>query len=370
MAGLHALAEEWPAAAADAQQALARDSSDALAARILATSLYLTDDTDGALDAWNRVGEPIIDLVRITGLDRTRYGVAARTMALEPRTQLTRGNLTAARRRLSELPSAQAARIAMRPGENGRARVDAAVIERPLFPRSAVALGAIGLRALSDREAVVTIASPSGSGETWSASWRWWERRPKVALDFESPAPFGGVWGVSFLDERQSYGVAGGVSEESRRQAEVHVSNWTLSGFRWEGAVAMDRFGDPGVASASRAITASGSLQRRVLDDRAFVEARAGLWGGQLASWTFAVGAEWRSTTHNEGAVLIARGADAVAAPDAPLALWPGAGTGQGRDGLLRAHPLIDDGVIRDGVFGRHVVDGSFEWRRWVQPAP
>ena len=135
MAGLHALAAEWPAAAADAQQALARDSSDALAARILATSLYLTDDTDGALDAWNRVGEPIIDLVNITGLDRTRYSVAARTMALEPRTQLTRGNLTAARRRLSELPSAQAARIAMRPGENGRARVDAAVIERPLVPK-------------------------------------------------------------------------------------------------------------------------------------------------------------------------------------------------------------------------------------------
>jgi hypothetical protein len=250
-------------------QALARDSV-TLSRRILATSLYLTDDTDGALDAWNRVGEPIIDLVNITGLDRTRYSVAARDGAGAGR--VTRGNLT---RHGGELqaPSAQAARIAMRPGENGRARVDAAVIERPLFPRSAVALGAIGLRALSDREAVVTIASPSGSGETWSASWRWWERRPKVALDFESPAPFGGVWGVSFFDERQSYGVTGGVWKSPPPGGFMSVS--TLSGFRWKATwrwiVSTIRMSPPG-----RAIAASGSLQRRVLDDRAFVEARAG----------------------------------------------------------------------------------------------
>jgi len=46
---------------------------------------------------------------------------------------------------------------------------------------------------------------------------------------------------------------------------------------------------------------------------------------------------------------------DSYLASDAPLALWPGAGTGQGREGLLRAHPLIDDGVIHDAVFGHHV---------------
>jgi predicted double-glycine peptidase len=72
MAGLHALAAEWPAAASDARRALAKDSSDALAARILATSLFLEDDVDGALDAWNRVGEPIIDAINVIGLERDR----------------------------------------------------------------------------------------------------------------------------------------------------------------------------------------------------------------------------------------------------------------------------------------------------------
>jgi outer membrane translocation and assembly module TamA len=30
---------------------------------------------------------------------------------------------------------------------------------------------------------------------------------------------------------------------------------------------------------------------------------------------------------------------------------------------------LIDDGVVTNAVFGRHVVNGGVEWRRWVQPA-
>ena len=38
---------------------------------------------------------------------------------------------------------------------------------------------------------------------------------------------------------------------------------------------------------------------------------------------------------------------------------WSGAGTGQGRDALLRAHPLLHDGVIRDAVFGRGLVSGG-----------
>src|SRR5262245_8700169 len=161
MAGLHALAAEWPAAASDARRALAKDSSDALAARILATSLFLEDDVNGALDAWNRVGEPIIDLISVTGLERMRYQVAARVMGFETQTLLTAKDLIAARRRFAELPAAQVTRVSMRPGENGRAQIDASIIERPLVPSSPIALTAVGLRALTDREAVITIANPS-----------------------------------------------------------------------------------------------------------------------------------------------------------------------------------------------------------------
>jgi hypothetical protein len=369
MAGLHALAANWPAAAADARRALARESADAHAARILATALYLTDDSNGALDAWNRVGEPAIDLLNITGLERTRFAVAARAMGLERQTVLTRRNLTAAQRRIAEMPFAQATRIAFRPGETGHAQVDAAVIERPLFPHSAIAFGTLALHALTDREAAVTIASPSGGGEAWTASWRWWERRPKLAFGFEAPSPLGGIWGVSVFDERQEYADTRGVFAESQRRASFHISNWTVAGIRWEGSMALDRFSGADGTSSLRAAAASGSVGYRFLSERAFTEVRAGLWAGQVDSWTLAVGSDWRSSVRNEGRVVIARAVASLAASDAPLALWPGAGTGQGRGGLLRAHPLIDDGVIEDGVFGRHVINGGLEWRRWMQPA-
>jgi len=370
MAGLHALVADWSSAAADARRALARDPADDHAARILATALYLLDDRDGALDAWNRIGEPTIDLVNITGLERTRFAVAAGAMGLEPRTMLTRRGLIAAQRRLAELPFAEAARVAFTPGERGRAEVDAAVIERPLFPRSAIAFGTLGLHALTDREAAITVASPSGGGEVWTASWRWWERRPNVVFGFEAPSPFGGVWGVNWFDEQQAYADARGVFDESRRRASFHLSNWTPGGIRWEGSVALDRFAGAETDSGLRAAAAAaGSLQYRFLGDRAFAEVRGSAWAGQIHSWTFAAGSEWRSNARNEGSVLVARAVDSVAAPGAPFALWPGAGTGQGREGLLRAHPLIDDGVIQDAVFGRHVINGGLEWRRWMQPA-
>jgi len=369
MAGLHALAADWSSAAADARRALAREPADDHAARILATALYLTDDSSGALDAWNHVGEPAIDLLNITGLERTRFEVAARAMGLQRQTLLRRRDLTAAQRRIAEMPFAQGARITFKPGERGRAQVDAAVIERPLFPHSAVMLGALGLHALTDREASVTIASPSGSGEAWTASWRWWERRPKVAFGFDAPSPFGGIWGLSVFEERQAYADTRGVVDESQRRASFHVSNWTLAGIRWEGSVGFDRFAAANTDSDVRAASASGSLRYGFLGDRAFTEVRASLWVGQVESWTLAIASEWRSRARNEGTVVVARAADSVAASDAPLALWPGAGTGQGRDGLLRAHPLINDGVIRDAVFGRHVINGGLEWRRWMQPA-
>ncbi len=367
MAGLHALAAEWPAAASDARRALSKDSSDALAARILATALFLEDNVNGALDAWNRVGEPIIDLINVTGLERTRYQVAARVMGLETQALLTRQDLIAARRRFAELPAAQVTRVSMRPRENGRAQIDASIIERPLVPSSPIALTAVGLRALTDREAMVTVASPSGGGEAWTGTWRWWQRRPKLALAFDSVAPFGGLWGVSIFGERQTYDTGTTLHEESRRRGEFHVSNWSARGLRWEGTAGIDRFAGADSGESRRAFSLGGGVQARFAGDRGVIDTHAGTWVGQLTTWSVAFRSEWRSRTRNEGSVWLARAEGASVPGDAPLALWPGAGTGQGRDGLLRAHPLIDDGIIRNAAFGRHVVDGGVEARRWMQ---
>jgi hypothetical protein len=45
----------------------------------------------------------------------------------------------------------------------------------------------------------------------------------------------------------------------------------------------------------------------------------------------------------------------------APLALWSGAGTGPARASLLRAHPLVRDGVIEGAAFGRALLGASVQ---------
>ncbi|MEO8522070.1 MAG: C39 family peptidase [Acidobacteriota bacterium] len=367
MAGLHALKNEWREAAQDARRALANDAADPLALRILATSLFLDGDADGALAAWNRLGQPIIDLITVTGLERTRYLAVTRGIGLRPQQLLTRAALQAARRRLGELPAAQSTRLAYRPAEHGTAQVDAAVLERPLVPSGFVALAAIGVHAVSDRELAASLSSPSGGGELATLSWRWWEHRPRVGGRFAAPAPFGGVWAVDGFTERQSYaGPAAGaaVVEEARRRVAIQVANWTERGLRWEVTSGLDVWDRP----RRRAFSLGLGVEQRLDGDRVSLRAGIDAWTGGLSAWGTRALAEWRSATTHEGTVWLAQAGIDQVADSAPRALWAGAGTGQGRDALLRAHPLLDDGVIRDGVFGRRLLHGGVEGRHWLRP--
>ena len=206
MAGIHALEADGRGAADDARAPWRTTRRIRSPSRILATALYLDDDPDGALAAWNSVGEPIIDLVNVTGLERTRYLVAARAMALHPQDLLTpaalRGGTAAARRAAC---GADDPRSAIGRARAGARRSMPCVLERPLFPTGPMPLAATACGRLTDRELAGAIASPSGGGELWTASWRWWEHRPRVAGGLAAPAPFGGVWRVEALGERQTY---------------------------------------------------------------------------------------------------------------------------------------------------------------------
>lgn len=364
IAGVDAIQGRWKDAAENARRALTRDAADRHARRILATSLYLESDHDGALAAWNALGEPVIDLVEIRGLDRTRYDVVTRAMGLEPQTLLTPDALRTARERLAQVPAAQVASVSYRPGEGGAAQVHAVVLERPLVPTSPLALAAAGVRLVTDREVAVAVSSPTGGGELWKASWRWWKGRPRTALEFSTPAPFGGVWGVRGVVERESYRLQDDrapVTVERRRSAALTVSHWRGRGLRLDAAGGFDSW-----SAGSRAASLSAGLHQRLPGDTAFVEAELGAWVGSVRTWTAAGRAEWRSSRDHEAQVVIVRGGLELAGGAAPLSLWAGAGTGQGRDILLRAHPLLDGGVLDGRVFGRTLAHAGAEWRRWT----
>jgi peptidase C39-like protein len=358
LAGVHALRGEWALAAKTAREALERDPHDTHAIRTLATSLFLNEARERALDVWNRIDAPRVDLVDIRGLQQTRYAVAAAALDLAPHTLLTRGRLERARRRLDGLPSVIGSRVTYETDESDRAKVVAAVVERPVLPTGLASLTAIGMRAVTDRELRVNVAGPSGGGELWTAAWRWWERRPRIELALASPSPIGGVWSLLGFAETQTYGTIGSSVSERRRAVALTVSEWLTGSTRVHGGVSFDRWASGFTTSASGGVDRSFDSERGI----ATIESTVAFGAFQTASLT--VKGEWQSAMERSGLLWHVRAGLTTAGTSAPFALWPGAGVGQGRDSLLRAHPLLRDGIIR-GVFGRRLLHAGSEWRYW-----
>jgi hypothetical protein len=360
LAGVYALRENWEEAGRYARAALARNGADSHASRILATSLFLTDRRDRALDAWNRIGVPTIDLIQIDGLDRTRFAVAEAALGLQRQALLTRGQLARAGRRLDALPSVVASRVTYVPGEDDLATVSASVVERPLLPAGLVPLGALALRAATDRELPIALTSPSGGGEVWSVGWRWWTGRPRLAVALAAPSPFGGTWTIEASNERQTYGTAAAAEIERRRTVALTLSDWLTGATRVQAGVSIDRWSAATTASLTTGVAHEIGGGFRCTIDTGLIA------GGFRTGWA-QTGLDWRSSDRPFGTAWLARGGFATAGASAPMALWPGAGAGHGRDLLLRAHPLLHDGAIR-GVFGRRLLHGGVEWRYWRPP--
>src|SRR4029453_8684388 len=205
------------------------------------------------------------------------------------------------------------------------------------------------------------VASPTGGGELWTVAGRWWERRPRLALGLEAPSPLGGVWSVDALVESQSYGAAGSEITERRRGVMLTMSDWMSGVTRIRAGAAVDRWDHDTTASLVAGVerTFARGLGRAAFDGSVLV-------GGLRAS-TLGITADWRSSHSRVGSAWSARGGLSTTSSQAPLALQPGAGTGQGREVLLRAHPLLHDGVVR-GVFGQRLAHAGVEWAYWSKP--
>lgn len=375
LAGVRFLQSRWADASALGAVAARLDPDDRPGWELLATSRYLDDQPEAALRAWNQLDQPLIDVVRIIGADRTRHPVVTGLLRLPPRGVLTPGDFTRARRRLDELPSAWLSRLRYQPLDNGLADIDAVIVERPVLPRGVVPLTAAALRAVVQREARVESASPTGSGELWTLAWRWWEARPRVggALTVPSPGVVPGVVTVDASWERQTYAIGpSGASTAARQQvnerrrAGLRVADWATSRVRWDAGLGFERW------SNHRHAALDGALDARLAGDRLSVRIDAAAWltpGSGPGFGSGGLSTAWRSTTEGNGrAWLAAAGWRAVTA-EAPLDLWPGAGEGQARAPLLRAHPLLADGVIAGEVFGRQLSHATGEVQQPVRTA-
>jgi len=367
LAGIRAVQQRWPEAVALAESATRLDPADRHAWHIVATGRFVRNDADRALAAWNARGEPRVDLIRAEGLTRTRYTVLESAVGLPPGSMLTLERLRLARRRLAELPALSVSRVAYTPLAGGLAHVDVGVVERPLVPSGRWAVTALGVHALTERGIEARISNPTGGGERWDFGYRWWDRRPKLSLGFAAPRVAGlpGVARVEAFWERQTYATD---DRAERRRVTVGASDWITRDVRWSVVSGVDSFsgGEASVSRASRGdyLTLAAALERRGFGDRAAALVDGARWwptGGGDHFGAGRVAVAWRSSATPDVVRASVTAGWHRASGAAPRDLWPGAGTGQGRDALLRAHPLLDDGVLRGGVFGRTLSHASAE---------
>jgi hypothetical protein len=207
----------------------------------------------------------------------------------------------------------------------------------------------------------VSLANVSGGGDAAGIAWRWWERRPKIAVSYAAPGP-GGIWRLDASRETQTFANAGVTFEETRTRGGVELSNWIDQRTRLRGGIANERWTD-----RRRMVATSGRVEMWPLLDRLVIESGGTAWAGSGDAFGAAdVLVRWRSNGAPTGTVWLANAGYRMATDSTPASIWPGADTGHAREVLLRAHPLLVDGVIGGGVLGRRVAHGGAEVQRWL----
>jgi len=332
------------------------------------------------------VAGPRIDTVTIHGAERTRPEIVIRSAKLKPGDVLTPDAFGLSLRRLRELPIASKARVTSEPFDGRPAsagarltKIDLSIVERPVVPNTWPAFALIGARAVLQHELRLDMAGALGKGELVSGAWRWRANRPRVALGLALPSPPGlpGLLSFDASWERQAYDATPALlgattTREERVRAGLRLSDWSTRWLRWQTGAALDHLRAYDVLGEDRFakrhhVAAESTVDMRFADDRIALVTSAGWWmpvtGGDRFG-TAGLLAAGRSRVDPTLPFWSAVGEMSMASRVAPLALWPGAGTGQGRSGLLRAHALTDDGVVTGLAFGRDVARGSLEYAR------
>jgi Peptidase_C39 like family len=360
LAGVRFLDQKWNEAGTLAARAVELAPESDHGWRVLASSRFVEADTSGALEAWNRLDEPRLDLVRVAGLENTSHRVVENLVDVEAGTVLTPASLARARRRIAALPSASASRVSYTPAANGLADVDVAIVERPLRP-SRLAVLRQAARAAVEREIAASVTGLTPGGERFNAAWRFWDNRPAVTLSAEAPSLFGvtGLWTIEAGWSRQPYALGDSTMVvDERRHAGIRFADWLTGATRVEAGTGVDRW-----SGRTASAFVDGAVEQRLFDDAVAARVEGSLWPAAAGFGAGRVLIASR-TRRTESFLLRARAGFEAATTRAPFDLWPGAGAGHARSPRLRAHPLLEDGVITGDVFGQRLAHASVEVSR------
>jgi peptidase C39-like protein len=359
LAGVRLLQRRWGEVSDLASAALVEDPSDAHAWRLLATSRFVQDDRSGALDAWNHVGEPRVDLIRVDGLVHTRQRIVEHLLPVARNDVLTPQRFVRARRQLRELPSAASAELTFVPVSSGLVELHATVAERSLIPADRWSLAALGVVTVLRREVEASSGALTGGGERLTIGWRFWPGRPRVSAAYTAPAPWGGLWAIDAFTEQQPF-TADALPTSRRRGAHFSLSEWVTPRVRasvrggverWDGVDTFGMFG-----AVLRVLTIGERLDGRI---------DLTGWKAGSSFGTMDAGTTIRSTMERRGLVFVGRAGLGLASVHTPADIWLAGDTGRARSVPLRAHPLMTDGQMRVDQIGRQIVYTSGETQRW-----
>ncbi len=357
LAGVRFRQARYPEATRLAEDYTRRVPGDSLAWQLLASSRYLDGDARGALRAWNSIGQPTIDILRVDGITRTRWRVFADAIALHDRDVLSSGGLALARRRLADVPSLAVARIAHAPLPGGTAEVRASVRELPLLDPLPQLLFETAVDAVFRRDASLSLASPLRLGELWTVQWRWQPADPRVAVRVTAPVHVGVPVVVRLERSWETYNYSSALALDRRSASIITVRSWarpwleTLAGVRHErwtdrseyaaltvGAGLHDAGDHVALLTEGEHATPVGS---GVAYDRIRTSAEwmppADRW---QTRWSLRLGAQWTTA-------------------GTPVALQPLAGGDRAREIPLRAHPFIIDRRLPAARIGRMITHGG-----------
>jgi len=362
LAGVRLLQRRWPDVSALASAAVEIDPADEYSWRLLGTSRFVQDDRPGALVAWNHAGEPVVDLIGVAGLVRTRQRVVETYLGASQGDVLTSSAFTRARRRLQALPVAYGTRLDYVPVQSGLVELRATVNERPLVPTDVWGYLGLGAMAAATREVDFGFASPTGGGELIAAGWRFWPERPRYSLSLAAPLPWG-ILTTTVFSERQPFDRPD-LPRAERTSAEVRLGNW-ISGL----AYVEVRGGFDDWTSAGKVGRAGMTVRVASPGDRVDARWLADGWKGESAFAAMSADVTARTSAQRAGRVLVGRGGVALASTGTPLDAWFAGDTGATRSTLLRAHPLVGDGRLQADRLGRRMVHGSVELQHWWTPS-
>jgi len=370
LAALHFQDSKWTSAERYAHRAVELKPEDRHAWNLLAQSRYFSGEVRAALRSWNEIQRPVVTDIEIHNSKRTDPQVIADLLGIERGELLTNDKFIRAVRRLHELPVSFDTRVKYSAREDGTAKVDVYIDERDVLPLGPIPITAVGVGGLAFQDLRFDIAGPTGAGEDITFSWGWernW-RHLRLGLDIPAPGRLPGLASIEAFWENQVYqpGIPTKFST-SRRRVAVAFSNWAKSWLWWKAGTGFDQFDLQKYASLDAAV------EGRFVRDHVSVDGQLGSWFQNARGRAFSTGAVWvstRSTTRAERRIWLTVFGTAIATSAAPYQLWAGAGSSEAGNAFLRAHPLIDEGIVNGEVFGRRVDFASIEFNHPVYKSP